>query len=134
MIKALCRTDISHLFLITHLPVNQDQIQILQDYLQIKIDVICCDTTEPSVNDKLINTRKLLFKNKDEFHKTICTLFSNLNAQLVAQIGQFSQKQATHLIEDMFYSEHIFEKLSVYAEYMQTRIQNGASYRALSMM
>ena len=134
LVEALCRTDISHLFLITHLPVNQDQIQILQDYLQIKIEVICCDTTEPSVNDKLINTRKLLFKNKDEFHKTICTLFSNLNAQLVAQIGQFSQKQATHLIEDMFYSEHIFEKLSVYAEYMQTRIQNGASYRALSMM
>ena len=134
LIKALCRTDISHLFLITHLSVNQDQIQILQDYLQIKIEVICCDTTEPSVNDKLINTRILLFKNKDEFHKNICALFADLNAQLLAQMGQFSQKQAAHLIEDMFYAEHIFEKLSVYAEYMQTHIQNGASYRALSTM
>ncbi|MDN5649675.1 MAG: hypothetical protein L0G93_15255, partial [Acinetobacter sp.] len=27
--------------------------------------------------------------------------------------------------EDMFYSEHIYEKLSVYAEYMQTRLQNN---------
>ena len=134
MIKALCRTDISHLFLITHLAVNHDQIQILQDYLKIKIDVIYCDKAQSIVNDERINTSKLFFKNKDEFHKNICALFADLNAQLVAQIGQFSQKQATHLIEDMFYSEHIFEKLSVYAEYMQTRIQNGASYRALSMM
>lgn len=36
----------------------------------------------------------------------------------------FSAKQAHHLIEDMFYSEHIFEKISVYAEYIQTQIQN----------
>ncbi|RSC82827.1 hypothetical protein EGT42_16665 [Acinetobacter haemolyticus] len=32
----------------------------------------------------------------------------------------------------MFYSEHIFEKLSVYGEYMQTRIQNGANFKVLS--
>jgi hypothetical protein len=57
-----------------------------------------------------------------------------LNAPLIAEIGQFSQAQAAHLIEDMFYSEHIFEKLSVYAEYMQTRIQNGASFKILSTM
>ena len=62
MIKALCRTDISHLFLITHLAVNHDQIQILQDYLKIKIDVIYCDKAQSIVNDERINTSKLFFK------------------------------------------------------------------------
>ena len=132
LVKALCRTDVTHLFLITHLSINAEQLQILQDYFEIKIDVIHADTAPQMVHDELLNTRKLLFKNKDELHKTICTLFSNLNAKLIAQIGQFSQAQAAHLIEDMFYSEHIFEKLSVYAEYMQTRLQNGASYKVLS--
>jgi len=134
LVKALCRTDVFHIFLITHLSLDQQQIQILEDYFDVKIDVIHADSRPSMLNDELINTRRLLFKNKDEAHKTLCTLFSGLNANLVAKIGQFSPAQAAHLIEDMFYSEHIFEKLSVYAEYMQTRIQNGASFKALSTM
>lgn len=134
LVKALCRTDVFHIFLVTHLSIDLQQVQILADYFDVKIDVIDADRTASMLSDELINTRKLLFKNKDELHKTLCTLFSNLNAKLIAQIGQFSSAQAAHLIEDMFYSEHIFEKLSVYAEYMQTRIQNGASFKALSTM
>lgn len=134
LVKALCRTDVFHIFLVTHLSLDQQQIQILEDYFDVKIDVIDADRRPSMLNDELINTRKLLFKNKDEAHKSLCTLFSSLNANLVAKIGQFSPAQAAHLIEDMFYSEHIFEKLSVYAEYMQTRIQNGASFKALSTM
>jgi ATP-dependent protease ClpP protease subunit len=90
--------------------------------------------TFEELKDEMLNTRKLLFKNKDDFHRNICTLFSSLNAKLIAQISQLSEVQAAHLIEDMFYSEHIFEKLSVYAEYMQTHIQNGSSYKTLSMI
>ena len=134
LVKALCRTDIFHIFLVTHLSLDQQQIQILEDYFDVKIDVIHADRRPSMLNDELINMRSLLFKNKDEAHKSLCTLFSSLNANLVAKIGQFSPAQAAHLIEDMFYSEHIFEKLSVYAEYMQTRIQNGASFKALSTM
>ena len=130
----MCRTDIFHIFLVTHLSLDQQQIQILENYFDVKIDVIHADRRPSMLNDELINTRRLLFKNKDEAHKSLCTLFSSLNANLVAKIGQFSPTQAAHLIEDMFYSEHIFEKLSVYAEYMQTRIQNGASFKALSTM
>ena len=79
--------------------------------------------------DEMLNTRKLLFKNKDDFHRNICTLFSSLNAKLIAQISQLSEVQAAHLIEDMFYSEHIFEKLSVYSEYIQTLLQSQQSVR-----
>jgi hypothetical protein len=32
--------------------------------------------------------------------------------------------RAQVLVEDMFYSEHIFEKMSVYGEYIQTHLQH----------
>ena len=134
LVKALCRSDISQIFLITSSAMNHQQLQQLQDFLSVKISVIQTVYEESIVKDEMLNTRKLLFKNKDDFHRNICTLFSSLNAKLIAQISQLSEVQAAHLIEDMFYSEHIFEKLSVYAEYMQTRIQNGASFKALSTM
>ncbi|WP_109439946.1 hypothetical protein [Acinetobacter haemolyticus] len=133
LVKALCRSDVSEVFLITHLSIDEAQLCILQDYFEVKIHVIYADKQPSIVNDEVMNTRKLLFKTKDEFHRNLCALFSQLNTPLIAQIGQFSELQATHLIEDMFYSEHIFEKLSVYGEYMQTRIQNGANFRALSI-
>lgn len=132
LVKALCRTDLSHLFLVTHLAIDMHKLKVLQDYFKVKITIIHTDQNASQIDHALINMRKLLFKNKDDLHKGICTVFSNLNAQLIANIGQFTEQQAAHLIEDMFYSEHIFEKLSVYAEYMQTRIQNGASYKVLS--
>lgn len=133
LIKALCRTDVFQIFLVTHLQVDQEQLHRLEDYFDVNIEVIGAGRADTVLSGELINTRKLLFKNKDELHKTLCSLFSGLNAGLVAQVGRFSSSQAAHLIEDMFYSEHIFEKLSVYAEYMQTRIQNGASFKILSM-
>ncbi len=134
LVKALCRSDISQIFLITSSAMNHHQLQQLQDFLSVKISVIQTVCEESIVKDEMLNTRKLLFKNKDDFHRNICTLFSSLNAKLIAPISQLSEVQAAHLIEDMFYSEHIFEKLSVYAEYMQTHIQNGSSYKTLSMI
>ena len=134
LVKALCRSDISQIFLITSSAMNHHQLQQLQDFLSVKISVIQTVCEESIVKDEILNTRKLLFKNKDDFHRNICTLFSSLNAKLIAQISQLSEVQAAHLIEDMFYSEHIFEKLSVYAEYMQTHIQNGSSYKTLSII
>lgn len=50
-----------------------------------------------------------------------------MNAALVGLCDTFTASQMTHLIDDMFYSEHIFEKLSVYSEYMQTLLQSQHS-------
>lgn len=89
--------------------MNHQQLQQLQDFLSVKISVIQTVYEESIVKDEMLNTRKLLFKNKDDFHRNICTLFSSLNAKLIAQISQLSEVQAAHLIEDMFYSEHILK-------------------------
>ncbi|EPQ4006822.1 hypothetical protein LHU63_003702, partial [Acinetobacter baumannii] len=74
-----------------------------------------------------LDMRKLLFKNKDETHVQLCVLFAQMNAALVCLCDTFTASQMTHLIDDMFYSEHIFEKLSVYSEYMQTLLQSQHS-------
>ena len=66
---------------------------------------------------------QLLFKNKNDKYIQLCTKFSKINAKLLKILNLYSFDQAQLLIDDMFYSEHIFEKLSVYGEYMQTKIQ-----------
>jgi len=73
--------------------------------------------------------RKLLFKNKDEAYVQLCAHFAQMNAALVGLCDTFTTSQMTHLIDDMFYSEHIFEKLSVYSEYIQTLLQSQQSIR-----
>ena len=74
-----------------------------------------------------LNKHKLLFKRKDETYIGICEKFSKPNAQLLCANRSYSLEQASRLIEDMFYAEYIYEKLSVYAEYIQTWLQKDAS-------
>lgn len=124
LIQALCQTDLDTLFLITDIRFDEKKLQLLQDFLDIKIYVISTSKHTALLQDHPLSLKKLLFKSKDDFHKNVCKSFSEMNANLVVSTDLFTHQQATHLVEDMFYSEHIFEKLSIYAEYIQTHIQN----------
>ena len=127
LIKALCRSDISTIFLITNLDIDLEHLEELALFLKVKIYWINPqqDTDLNDLND--LDMRQLLFKNKDETYVKLCAQFAQLNAQLVGLCDTFTASQMTHLIDDMFYSEHIFEKLSVYSEYMQTLLQSQHS-------
>lgn len=74
-----------------------------------------------------LNNNLRIFKHKDQSYIELCEKLSKLNAQLLSVNGSYNQEQATQLVEDMFYAEHVYEKLSVYAEYMQTCLQNAVS-------
>ncbi|WP_343682197.1 hypothetical protein [Acinetobacter baylyi] len=124
LIQALCQTDLDTLFLITDIRFDEKKLQLLQDFLDIKIYVISTSKHTALLKDHPLSLKKLLFKSKDDFHRNVCKSFSEMNANLVVSTDLFTHQQATHLVEDMFYSEHIFEKLSIYAEYIQTHIQN----------
>ncbi len=124
LIQALCQTDLDTLFLITDIRFDAKKLQLLQDFLDIKIYVISTSKHTALLKDHPLSLKKLLFKSKDDFHRNVCKSFSEMNANLVVSTDLFTHQQATHLVEDMFYSEHIFEKLSIYAEYIQTHIQN----------
>ncbi len=126
LIKALCRTDISTLYLMTEYDVDQEKLKALAEFLKVEIFVTSTVGWQPIIDSPMIDMRQLLLKSKDEVHTHLCTLFSQKNAELFTQSDRFfSVLQTTNLIEDMFYAEHIFEKLSVYAEYIQTHIQNA---------
>jgi len=127
LIKALCRSDISTVFLITHLELDLDALKELEQFLKIKIYWVKDVKDEGLKSVDQLDMRKLLFKNKDEAYVQLCAHFAQMNAALVGLCDTFTTSQMTHLIDDMFYSEHIFEKLSVYSEYMQTLLQSQHS-------
>ncbi|MFK7334875.1 hypothetical protein [Acinetobacter baumannii] len=127
LIKALCRSDISTVFLITHLELDVEALKQLEQFLKIKIHWVKVVKYEGLKDLDQLDMRKLLFKNKDEVYVQLCALFAQMNAALVGLCDTFTVNQMTHLIDDMFYSEHIFEKLSVYSEYMQTLLQSQHS-------
>ncbi|MDR9542496.1 hypothetical protein RJC71_03495 [Acinetobacter baumannii] len=127
LIKALCRSDLSTVFLITHLELDLEALKQLEQFLKIKIHWVKVVKDEGLKDLDQLDMRKLLFKNKDETYVKLCAKFAQMNAALVGLCDTFTAGQMTHLIDDMFYSEHIFEKLSVYSEYMQTLLQSQHS-------
>ena len=57
----------------------------------------------------------------------LITGFSNIafaNAPLLSQQLKVALDKAEHLIDDLLYSEHIFEKLSVFGEYTETILKH----------
>lgn len=129
LIKALCRSDLSTVFLITHLELDLEALKQLEQFLKIKIHWVKVVKDEGLKDLDQLDMRKLLFKNKDETYVKLCVKFAQMNAALVGLCDIFTAGQMTHLIDDMFYSEHIFEKLSVYSEYIQTLLQSQQSVR-----
>lgn len=124
LIQAVCRSDTSKIFILTYLKIDLEVLNRISHFLNVKIYVINQQTKDTAFTSKQIDLKKLLFKRKDDLHQKLCHDFSQINIPLIMLTHGFSAKQAHHLIEDMFYSEHIFEKISVYAEYIQTQIQN----------
>lgn len=129
LIKALCRSDVSQIFLITDLKLDIAKIAEVEKIFRVMIHYIQTDPQDKILDVVELNMLKLLFKNKDDQYVELCGKFAKLNAELLLQYGSYNRVQATHLVDDMFYAEHIFEKLSVYAEYMQTRLQHDANKR-----
>lgn len=127
LIKALCRSDISTVFLITNLDINLEHLKELEQFLKVKIYWINPKQSDDLKDINELEMRKLLFKTKDDTYVKLCAQFAQMNAELVGLCDTFTTPQMTHLIDDMFYSEHIFEKLSVYSEYMQTLLQSQHS-------
>lgn len=117
LIKALCRSDISTVFLITHLELDLEALKQLEQFLKIKIHWVKVVKDEGLKGVDQLDMRKLLFKNKDEAYVQLCAHFAQMNAALVGLCDTFTTSQMTHLIDDMFYSEHIFEKLCLFRIY-----------------
>ena len=125
LLNALCRAEVAQIYLITDLQINAQKIVDIEQFFKINIYLIQTNPVDNIMDSTELNMRQLLFKQKDQNYIELCEKFAELNAQLLTASGRYQPIQAKQLVEDMFYAEHIYEKLSVYAEYMQTCIQNG---------
>ena len=123
LINGLCNSKVSRIVCITRLNVNLELINLIADFLHVQIQVIALEQQSEYLDINKINMLQLLFKNKSDEYIQLCTKFSQINAKLLKILDLYRFDQAQLLVDDMFYSEHIFEKLSVYGEYMQTKIQ-----------
>ena len=129
LFKALTLSEIQTIFLITDYPIDIQGLYEIERYFRIRIFLIrpqdhqLQSSFQYQADD--LNMQKLLFKYKDATHMALCREFSEMNARILTLLGLYDNYRAQNLVEDMFYSEHIYEKLSVYAEYMQTKLQNN---------
>ncbi|WP_228153691.1 hypothetical protein [Acinetobacter bereziniae] len=129
LFKALTLSEIQTIFLITDYPIDIQGLYEIERYFRIRIFLIrpqdhqLQSSFQYQADD--LNMQQLLFKYKDATHMALCREFSEMNARILTLLGLYDIYRAQNLVEDMFYSEHIYEKLSVYAEYMQTKLQNN---------
>lgn len=123
LINALCNSKISRIICITRLDINLELINLIAHFLHVQIEIIALENPAEHLDINKINMLQLLFKNKNDEYIQLCTKLSKINGKLLKILDLYSLDQAQLLVDDMFYSEHIFEKLSVYGEYMQTKIQ-----------
>ena len=123
LINSLCNSKVSKIIFITHLNINLELINLIADFLHVQIEIIALENQAEYFDINKINMLQLVFKNKNNEYIQLCTKLSEINAKLLKILDLYGFDHAQLLVDDMFYSEHIFEKLSVYGEYMQTKIQ-----------
>ena len=123
LINSLCNSKVSRIICITRLNINLELINLIADFLHVQIEIIALENQAEYLDISKINMLQLVFKNKNDEYIQLCTKLSKMNAKLLNILDLYGFEHAQLLIEDMFYSEHIFEKLSVYGEYLQTKIQ-----------
>ncbi|MCX5466941.1 hypothetical protein [Acinetobacter nematophilus] len=129
LFKALTQSEIQTIFLITDHPIDIHGLYEIECFFRVRIFLIRPQDHQSQRSFEYqvdhLNMQQLLFKYKDAAHIELCRVFSEMNARILSLLGLYDIYRAQNLVEDMFYSEHIYEKLSVYAEYMQTKLQNN---------
>jgi len=123
LINSLCNSKVSRIICITRLNINLELINLIADFLHVQVEIIALENQAEYLDISKINMLQLVFKNKNDEYIQLCTKLSEINAKLLKILDLYGFDHAQLLVDDMFYSEHIFEKLSVYGEYMQTKIQ-----------
>lgn len=131
LIKALSQPNLKYIYLICNAStIDTEVLQRLENFLNIKIILIKKDTFHdeniPLV--EYIKLKQLFFKNKTDDYDDLCTQFSHKIANILQYCDHLDIKYQEQLINDLFYSEQIYECFSVYSEYIQTVIQNKKSF------
>lgn len=67
-----------------------------------------------------INYKTLFWKRKTAENAAICEDMTHINSQMLNHLNLMQLNDLNRLIDDFMYSEHIFEKISVFGEFTET--------------
>lgn len=121
--KALLDPACQHMTMIGQSGLNQANKEQLASLFQVQIDEILLD--QKPFNLPEIDFKKLFWKRKTPELAQVCQSITQENAPLVSRQFHMKLNDAAHLIDDLMYSEHLFEKLSVFGEFTETIFKNN---------
>ena len=121
--KALLDPACQHLTMIGDSGLDPASKQQLESLFQVQISEIVLDQKQFNLSD--INFKKLFWKRKTPELAQVCQSIAQENAALVSRQFHMKLDDAEHLIDDLMYSEHLFEKLSVFGEFTETIFKNS---------
>ncbi|OTG65021.1 hypothetical protein [Acinetobacter silvestris] len=116
--KALLDPNCQHIFLIGQSGLDAGIKQQIAEMAKIKIDEI--KIRQEHFNLNLIDFKTLFWKKKSEDSAELCKSITQANAPLISQQFNMKLHDAERLIDDLMYSEHLLEKLSVFGEFTET--------------
>ncbi|WP_407307112.1 hypothetical protein [Acinetobacter sp.] len=120
--KALLDPASQHLTMIGQSGLNPSTKQKLETVFQVHIDEVLPDQKQFALSK--IDFKKFLWKRKTAELAQVCQSIAQENAVLVSCQFHIKLNDAEHLIDDLMYSEHLFEKLSVFGEFTETIFKN----------
>ena len=121
--KALIDPACRHITVIGQSRLNQAMKDKLVQTYNVQIDEIVLEQKQFDLTK--IDFKKLFWKIKTPELAQVCHSIAHENAPLVSRQFHMKLNDAEHLIDDLMYSEHLFEKLSVFAEFTETIFKNN---------
>ncbi|OAL79275.1 hypothetical protein AY606_07600 [Acinetobacter sp. SFB] len=121
--KALLDPACQHITIIGQSGLDSYAEQKLASLFGVQIEEISLDQKQCNLAE--IDFKKLFWKRKTPELARVCQNITNENAPLVSRQFRMKLNDAAHLIDDLMYSEHLFEKLSVFGEFTETIFKNS---------
>jgi len=120
--KALLDEHCHQLYIFSEQAIEATFIAEIQALAHIEVVVIPLLQAKQDINE--INFKQLFWKTKTAESSQLCRSIASTNAPLLSQLLKVKLSRAEHLIDDLLYSEHIFEKLSVFGEFTETILKH----------
>ena len=121
--KALLDPACQHITIIGQSGIDSAAKQQLESLFQVQLDEILLEQKQFNLTE--IDFKTLFWKRKTPELARVCQNITNENAPLVSRQFHMKLNDAAHLIDDLMYSEHLFEKLSVFGEFTETIFKNN---------
>ena len=125
--KALMDPGCQQIYLLGDHTVSEQLITEFTVRTGITIDRVTVEPIQEKsqiIDFGVLELNKLFWKKKSEHLAQACQYIAQDNASLIGLQFGIDEHYAAHLIDDLLYGEHIFEKISVFGEFTETILKH----------